>query len=185
MDSNEEVVVDTTNNEAEGQSQEDVVTLKKEEYEKLNQTLGSLKRELKDLKKPKETDETAKTNQPDDKLSSRIEKMAFLQAEINHPDDQELARNTAKKWNMDLEDVLMDEDFKVKLEKQQTARANVTATSNIKGGASKSSAKETPEYWISKGIPPSRDEVPDRKTRVKIITAMRESVKSKKTFYND
>ncbi len=187
METNEEVVVDTTNNEAEGETT-DTIAVPKADYEKLNQTLGSLKRELKDLKKSKEeTGETANKTKPDEnKLLERIEKMSLRQAGVEHPDDIELARNTAKKWNMDVDEVLADDDFKVKLERQQTARANTVATSGIRGGAGKSQAKDTPEYWIAKGTPPSPSDVPNRKTRATIARAMMAKASSNgKTFYND
>jgi len=48
---NQEVTLDL-NEEGEGNEPE-VVKVPKADYDKLNQTLGSLKRELKDLKKPK------------------------------------------------------------------------------------------------------------------------------------
>ena len=178
-----EGVVDTTNNESETTT-EDTIAVPKAEYEKLNQTLGSLKRELKDLKKSK--DEPKETSKPDDnRLLERIEKFALQSANISHPDDIELARNTAKKWGVDLEDVLKDEDFKAKLERQQTSRDNLVATSRIKGGAGTSQAKNTPEYWIAKGVPPSVADVPDRKTRVTIARAMMANSKSGRKFYND
>lgn len=184
MDTNEEVVVDTTNDEAEGDT--NVVTLKKDEYEKLNQTLGSLKRELKDLKKPKETEETAKTNQPDNSLLERVERMALRTAGITHPEDVELAKKTAKKWGMDIEEVLTDEDFKSKLERQQAGRANVEATSGVKGTVGSSQAKETLEYWQKKGVPPTAADIPDAKVRRKINVALfKAGSKEKMKFYNE
>lgn len=131
--------------------------------------------------------ETKPEAKPDDKLFARLEKLAFSQAGITHQDDVELARTTAKKWNMEVEDVLADEDFKIKLEKQQTNRQNLEATTKIKGGsASPSKAKESPEYWIAKGTPPTPEDVPDRKVRAKILRAMMsKSQTSGKTFYND
>jgi hypothetical protein len=123
---------------------------------------------------------------PDDnKLLERIERVSLRQAGVEHPDDIDLARKTAKKWNMDVEEVLADEDFKVKLEKQQTSRANTQATSGVKGGAGSSQAKNTPEYWVAKGTPPTPADVPDRKVRAKIVRAMMESTKSGKKFYNE
>lgn len=188
-ENNQEVVVDTTNNEGEGEATEtDTVAVPKADYDKLNQTLGSLKRELKDLKKSKEdTKETSITNtKPDEnRLLDRIEKMSLNQANITHDDDVALAKNTAKKWGMDLEDVLKDDDFKVKLERQQTSRNNLQATSKIRGGAGTSQAKNTPEYWIAKGTPPSASDVPDRKVRANIARAMMSSAKGGKKFYND
>lgn len=182
---NEEVVVDTENNEAEG-GQSDTVSLSKSEYEKMNQTLGSLKRELKDLKKPKETQETATTNQPDNVLLEKLERMAMRTAGITHPDDMELAKKTAKKWGMDIDEVLSDDDFKVKLERQQNDRANVEATSGVKGGAGTSQAKNTLEYWQAKGIPPTATDIPDAKIRRKINVAFYKAGKKDSIkFYND
>lgn len=188
MDTNEtnpEVATDTNSNTAEAVETQETVSLSKSEYEKLNQTLGSLKRELKDYKKAKEETKETSTKPDDNKLLERVEKMTLRSANISHPDDVELAKSVAKKWNMDLEDVLVDEDFKVKLEKQQTSRDNLAATSKIKGGAGTSQAKFTPEYWIAKGTPPSANDVPDRKARAKIARAMISNAKSSKTFYND
>jgi len=180
-----EGVVDTTNNEVVTNNDE-TVAIPKADYDKLNQTLGSLKRELKDLKKSKdEVKETSQTKPDDNRLLDRLEKMSLNQANITHEDDIALAKNTAKKWNMDLEDVLKDDDFKVKLEKQQTSRNNIAATSNIRGGAGTSQAKFTPEYWIAKGVPPTAADVPDRKTRVAIAKAMMADTKNSKKFYND
>lgn len=162
----------------------DTVSIPKSDYEKLNQTLGSLKRELKDLKKPKE--ESKESSNPDvSRLVEKLERSSLRQAGITHPDDVELAKATAKKWGVDVDEVLIDEDFKIKLERQQTTRSNVTATSGVKGGAGSSQAKFTPEYWIAKGTPPTTSDIPDRKTRTKIFRAMMENSKSGKKFYND
>lgn len=186
-ETNEEAVVAPEVNEGEGEAE--TLTISKKDYEKLNQDLGSLKRENKLLKKPKEEpSETSTPNQkPDDKLLQRMEKMALKTAGIDHSDDIELAQTTAKKWGMDLEDVLGDEDFKVKLEKQQSARTNLTATSNVKGGSGVSQAKNTPEYWKAKGQPPTPADVPDKTLRQKIVRSMRDDAKGdgKMKFYND
>lgn len=188
MDTNEEVTADTINSGGEG---EETVTISKRDYEKLNQDFGSLKREYKDLKKtsekPKEEiKETSKTNQPDDnRLLERLENMSLRQAGITHKDDMDLARSLSKKWNVDIDELVLDEDFQVKLEKQQRQRANLEATSGVKGGSGNSQAKFSPEYWIAKGTPPSREDVPDRKVRAKIQRAFLETTKNTKKFYND
>jgi len=184
---NEEVVVETQNNEAEGgELENNFVKVSKEEYDKLNQTLGSLKRELKDLKKPKETEETAKTNQPDNVLFERVEKMALRQAGITHQEDIDLMRSLAKKWNVDIEEVVVDEDALAKLERQRTNRSNIEATSGVKGSSGTSSAKNTVEYWKAKGVPPTATDIPDNKLRRKINV---ELFKANKTggikFYNE
>lgn len=169
----------------------EMVNIPKKDYDVLNQTIGSMKREIKDLKKSSETsvkklDETSQTKPEENVLLQKLERMALRQAGLTHNDDIELAKTTAKKWNMDVEDVLVDEDFKVKLERQQTTRSNAEATSGIRGKAGTTQAKNTPEYWVAKGTPPTAADVPDRKTRAKIARAMVKGATSGgKTFYND
>src|SRR3990167_1405163 len=108
---NQEVGADTQNDAGEGE-QVETIAIPKSDYEKLNQTLGSLKREIKDLKKPKEeTKETPEKTKPDDALLQRMEKLALKTANVTHEDDVELARKTAKKWGMEIEEVLEDDDF--------------------------------------------------------------------------
>ena len=122
----------------------------------------------------------------DELLLEKLEKVTLRSEGITHPDDVELARSTAKKWGMDVDEVVADEDFKVKLGRQQTARANVAATAGVKGGGGTSDAKNSLEYWASKGTLPTKEQVPDRKTRASIIRAMAASSQtSGKKFYND
>lgn len=171
-----------------GEGQDEVITLKKSDYDKLNQTLGSLKRENKDLKKPKESAlETPKKTDDDGKILERVERMALRTAGITHQDDIELAQKTSKKWGVDIDQLLDDPDFKVKLERQQADRANVEATSDLKGsGNAPSNAKNSSEYWLSKGVPPTPTDVPDSTIRRKIISDMRKSADdgSALQFYN-
>ncbi len=172
----------------EGETGAEVLSIPKKEYDTLNQTLGSLKKELKDLKKSAETPkETQQTKTEESALLQKIERMSLRQAGLTHQDDVELAQKTAKKWGVDIDEVLSDEDFKVKLERQQTARDNAIATSGIKGGVGAQSSKNSPEYWLAKGTPPSPTEMPDRKTRQKIAAAFLKNSKngSSKQFYND
>src|SRR3990167_9262448 len=102
----------TETDAGEGETVE-TLSIPKKDYENLNQTLGSLKRELKDLKKAKEeTKETPTENQKsDDALLQRMERLALKTANVTHEDDVELARKTAKKWGMEIEEVLEDDDF--------------------------------------------------------------------------
>jgi hypothetical protein len=187
-ENNQEEVVDSNTNEGEGsEPKENIISLSKEEYDKLQKDLGSAKRELKDLKKEKDSPkETPQETKPDDALLQRIERLAFKQEGVTHEEDKELARNTAKKWGMDIDEVLADEDFKTKLEKQQTSRANVEATSNVKGGSGQAQAKNTTEYWQKKGAPPTPADVPDGTTRRKIVRDMLKASKGsgKMKFYN-
>lgn len=185
----ESEVIDTKSDTVESdEGTDEKVSIFKKEYDTLNQTLGSLKREIKDLRKAKDDsgETTKKSSKSDDNpLIEKLEKVSLRQAGITHQDDIELARNTAKKWGIDIDEVVNDEDFKVKLERQQTNRDNALATSKIKGGSGSSQAKFTPEYWIAKGMPPTPTDVPDRKTRAKITRAMMTNKDSGSKFYNE
>ena len=114
-----------------------------------------------------------------------LQKTYLRAAGIVAEDEVVLAVETAKKWGVEVDKLVDDDDFKVKLDKLRTSKANANATANIKGGGGGIEAKNTPEYWVSKGVPPTRDEVPNRKTRVKIARAMMANSKSGKKFYND
>ena len=188
METNEEGVVTPEDNGGEG---EETVTVSKKDYDKLNQDFGSLKRDYKDLKKsldkPKEeAKETPEKTKPDEALLKRLENMSLRQAGLEHPDDIDLAKQKAKKWNMDIEEVLVDADFKAQLERQQTHRANLEATSNVKGGGGSAGSKGTPEYWLSLGRVPTAQEVPDYKLRAKVLRGFmaKEKGTSGGKFYN-
>lgn len=183
MDTNEEVVLDTESKE-EG---DDVVSISKAEYDKLNQTLGSMKRELKDLKKSKETIKEPKETPKEIKTEEfGLPQKSYLRAAgITHPEDVELAKTLSKKWGMDVDVLVDDEDFKSRLERQQNTRIQTDATSNIKGGGGTNSAKNTADYWLAKGQPPTPDDVPDTKARRAIIRQFMENKGSSKKFYND
>ncbi len=94
-DNNQEVVIPTEEGEGEG-DQAEVISISKSDYDKLNQTLGSMKRELKDLKKPKEeAKETPQKTNPDNSL---LEKAFLRTAGISTPDEVEFALSTAPRW---------------------------------------------------------------------------------------
>lgn len=171
--------IDTSSNDVE---QVETISITKKDYETLNQTLGSLKREIKDLKKPKDTPQPTDTKP---EAIGLVQKTFLRAAQITHPEDVEFALATAKKWGVELDTLVDDTDFQVKLERQRTQRSNAEATSNIRGGAGTNTAKNTPEYWIAKGTPPSATDVPDRKARVKIARAMIANATTSKKFYND
>lgn len=183
-ENNQAASADTSTNESES-SQSETVSLSKADYDKLNQTVGSLKRELKDLKKPKE--ETGEQNsKPTDNSSVELLQKAFLRsAQITDRDEVDLALTTAKKWGVPIDELVDDEDFKIKLDKIRTQKANELATSGVRGDGSSSNAKSSHEYWVAKGTPPTAQDVPDRKTRAKIARAMMDNAKSGKKFYND
>lgn len=189
-ENNQEATVQPTNTveNVETNTEENIVKLSKTEYEKLNQDLGSLKRELKEFKKPKETSHQPVDTNELSSLQERLDKQTVRAAGITHEDDIKLAQVTAKKWNMSIDDLVYDDDFIAKLEKQRTNRNNLAATSDIKGnkgGGGGGNAKHSADYWLSKGVPPTPSDVPDKKTRVGIIRDMMKASKQGKKFYND
>ena len=145
-----ETVADTEKNGGEGDA--DTVSVPKADYDKLNQTLGSLKRELKDLKKPKEEPkETPEKNQSDDKLLERLDKMALQVAGIKEADEVELFNKWKTDTGREADTIVGNDIFKKEIENLRTAKANQEATSNIQGGGDKSGgAKDNPDYWIGK-----------------------------------
>lgn len=181
---NQDGAADDKNNGGEGEEKLSISRQEYDSYKKMEADFGSLKRDFKDLKKTLETkpDETPK-NQTD---SSLMQKTYLRAAGITDAEEVELALSTAKKWGVEVDSLVDDEDFKAKLEKLRTSKANELATTGLKGGGSTSGAKNDPSYWMSLGRPPTRDEVPDRKTRAKIAREMMAKEKgSTGQFYND
>lgn len=133
-----------------------------------------------------ETKPESKSQETDKPENNPLVQKTYLRAAgISAADEVELALTTAKKWGMGVDQLVDDEDFQVKLDKLRTTKTNLAATSNVKGGAGGQESRYTPEYWITKGAPPSASDVPNRKERAKIARAMMASTKNSKTFYND
>lgn len=187
MDTNETTETEVPTETGDGEGDVETLTIPKKDYETLNQTVGSLKRELKDLKKSQEKpDKPTETPQTKPEGMGLLEKSFLRAAGISDPEEVELALSTSKKWGVDIDQVVDDEDFKVKLERHRTSKANALATSNIRGSAGPTQAKLTPEYWIQKNAPPTPADVPDRKTRASIVRAMMANAETGgKKFYND
>ena len=176
--------------DGENKAQEEAVKLTKAEYEELlshKATAGSLKRQLKDFQKSQEesqkNQENSSKNQPES--LGLLQKTYLRAAGITAEDEVELAISTAKKWGMDVDALVDDEDFKAKLDKLRVTKANEQATSNIKGGTGGSSeAKSTADYWLKRGEMPTEGAL----NRKELAKFAREKVKSEKPgfkFYND
>lgn len=148
---------------------------------------GIAKRLKTKLSKSKETPKTEEKPETEKKPEGNtlLEKAFLRSAGITDKEEVELAQQTAKKWGMEIDDLVDDDDFNEKLEKFRTKKANLLATSGVKGDKTGSSAKETPEYWVAKGTPPTAKDIPDRKARVKIHRAMMASENKTGKFYND
>jgi len=191
-ENNQEGVITDTDNGGGNDEAIENLNLSKREYEELvgyKSTVGSLKRELKDLKKALEGKGEGRTEAP----KSQKEEFGLLQksflrsAGITDPDEVELARETSKKWGVDVDSLVDDEDFKLKLDKLRTTKSNVKATTVEGGSGASGGAKNSVDYWSQKGELPSSKDVPDRKTRAEISREMAKRSRhgSGGKFYNE
>lgn len=145
---------------------------------------GRLNRESKKEKK-KESDE--KTDKKDDSaLIQRLDTLALKSEGIKDQDEIELAHKLKEETGKEMDDLLQTNYFQSELKALRDDKANKNATSNVQGGGGENNAKNTKEYWDAKGTLPTAADVPDKKTRVKIIRDMMDSSKNNgKKFYND
>lgn len=117
--------------------------------------------------------------------SNDLLQKAFLNsAGLSDPDEQTLAQDTAKKWNVRLDELVNDEDWKIKLEKHRTTKANEAATSQVQGSGNTQGSSQTVEHWLAKGVPPTPEQVPDRKLRAQIARGLMAAEKNGGQFYN-
>ena len=115
-----------------------------------------------------------------------LQKTFLRSAGITDEDEVELAQEIQKQTGLDYDRLVEDDYFISKLEKLRDSKATADATSNIKGGKGTQEAKNTAEFWIAKGVPPSREDLPDNKLRRSIGKEMWTKAKSGgKTFYNE
>lgn len=141
-----------------GEGKENTVTLSKENYDKLNETLGSLKRELKDLKKEK-SEATPKKTKSDEELLKRLDNMALRVAGITAADEVELFNKWKESTGREADDIVGNKIFQSELADLRQAKANAAAT-DVKGaGGEDSDVRNTPEYWISKATKDSSGEL--------------------------
>ena len=91
-----------------------------------------------------------KEEKPDDKLLERLDKMALQVAGITEADEVELYNKWKKDTGREADDIVGSSIFKKELDDMRVTKANLRATSEIKGGTGESGAKSTPDYWISK-----------------------------------
>lgn len=143
--------------------------------------------ELEKLKKPEVKKEPVKKEtKPDTQLLEKIDRLTLQAGGIKEKDEVELADKWKERTGMELDEIMVDEIFIAKLQVLRDDKANEVATTSVKGDGKTSDAKTKVEYWNAKGTPPTPEEVPDRKARVKIIREMMKSSETGgKTFYND
>ena len=176
----QEVVNDTQNIETEGGDESEFVKVPKTDWEKTNQTLGSLKRELKDLKKPKE--EVAEKS-PSEEFGL-LQKTFLVSSGIKDADEIELAKEIQKKTGVEWDKLVEDDYFQSRLTTLRNTKENALAT-NVTGGSGGGVTKSA-DFFIAKGIPPTAKDIPDRKARVAIIEQMMSAEKNGGgKFYNE
>ena len=140
-------------------------------------------------KKPKSEKEPVKS---DEELLQRLDKLALKSVGISEKEEIELV----EKWKTDtgrtVDDITENSIFKKELEELRTAKANQTATSNLKGEPGDSGAKNTADYWIAKATKGQDgklmfpEELPaDTKLRAAIVDKLTASQSQKDfKFYN-
>ena len=170
--------VETTqeNNEGGGESELDFVKVPKSDWDKTNQTLGSLKRELKDLKKPKESVEE-KTESKTNDLGER----AFLAVNGVKTSDQvaffnKMKKETGKSADDLLESVYFQTEFRKYNEEKTSQDATPTGSKR-----SNNSAVDSVDYWLAKDELPPVSEV---ELRQKVVNARINKEQKKGVFYN-
>lgn len=143
--------VDTTNHEGEGEATVEIETISipKKDYDTLNQTLGSLKKEVKDLKKstdkPKEeTPQSKPTGELDDTQLDYLDLKG-----ITDDDDIAVIKSVMQKTGQTVRQALKDEYVVAKLKDLKVARDVKNATpSATKRSGQQSSDNE--DYWMQK-----------------------------------
>lgn len=141
--------------------------------------ITDLEKELEGYRNPPKKDD----KKPDE--FGLLQKTYLRAAGITEEDEVELAKDIQKKSGLDWDKLVDDDYFKSKLENLRTEKANKAATSGVQGGTGAGQAKNTPEYWTAKGAIPKAEDVPDRKTRSKIIREMMKATKETGKFYNE
>lgn len=152
---------------------------------KVKTKLGELEGKIKELS---EANPEAKPK-PQDKKTEEfglLQKTYLRSAGIAAEDEVELARDIQKRTGIDWDKLENDDYFKAKLQALRDAKANAAATDVAGGGSAPSSVKNNVEHWLQKGAPPTPKDIPDRKTRVKIINEMVERERNQGgTYYNE
>jgi hypothetical protein len=145
---------------------------------KYKSDIGSLKRELKDLKKPKT--EPSIESPPQDKKPEDLDygQKAFLIANGIKADEQEFVKEELKKSGQTLDELIDNEYFQAKLKRVRDLRGTEEATPKNSKRTGQS-ATDTVEYWIAKGELP-----PDRELRAKVVKARWDAEKNKNVFSN-
>jgi hypothetical protein len=143
--------VDTTNNEGEGEAkvEEETIAIPKKEYDTLNQTLGSLKREVKDLKK---VNDKPKEETPPSKPAGELDdtQLDYLDLKgITEEEDIAVIKSVMAKTGQTVRQALKDDYVVAKLKDLKVSRDVKAATpSATKRSGQQPSDNE--DYWFQK-----------------------------------
>jgi len=142
-----------------------------------------------------EKKETKKTEKKESKADNSSEDFGLLELtylkgeDIKSEDEVQFVQDQLKELGLtkdQLPKLFANKYFQSELETFKTDKANVKATSGVEGGGGANKAVNTPEHWIAKGVPPTAEQVPDRKTRATIARAfMKNAHTGGKKFYNE
>ena len=108
----------------------------REKNKKLRDDFKAMQAELENFKKNSGSPTQDKKGETRSDEFGLLHKSFLRSAGITTDEEVELARTTAKKWGISYDQIdklIGDEDFKVKLDKFRTERANAEGVSNING----------------------------------------------------
>lgn len=145
----EELEADDVDWKAKAQELKGIAKRRATQLSKAKTKLGEYETKVKELTpEPKPQDKKSK---PDDKLIERLDKLALNVAGIKEADEIELFNKWKEDTGREADDIVGSNIFKKELEDIRTAKANLAATSGIKGEqGGTGGAKDSPDYWIGK-----------------------------------
>lgn len=175
MDNEKTEVVADSDNKGGGEPAVETIAIPKSEYDKMVQEHGSFKRELKDLKKPKATEEKTESK------SSDLGEKAYLAVNgIKSPEEVEFFKNMKKETGKDAESLLSSTYFQAEFRefKEKKASADATPTGSKR---SNNSQVDTVDYWLAKDeLPPTSEP----ELRRKVVNARIQKEQNKGVFHN-
>lgn len=146
------------------ESNDEVISIPKKEFEKLNQTLGSLKREVKDYKKSLTPEATPTSNTKSNEID--FGQLAYHNTKpdgirVVHDDDVEFLKATMEETGKSMKDILSSKWFAGELKDRQEARNVVNATPTATRRAGEPANQLEVEYtkYIQTGKLPSDPEM--------------------------
>ena len=191
----EEVIASTTDDKDVEVTTEDITALKgtvtdletknRQLFERAKKAEGFTKEGDEWVKKEEKKKPKTKKSEPDEEFGL-LEKSYLRSADIVDEDEVELVKKMMEETGKEIDVLIETKYFKSELEELRDKKTTEKATSDIRGGKGGTKASDSPEYWIAKGVPPTAEQVPDKKTRVAIARAMMtDASTSGKKFYND